>query len=125
MNVLAVVTFRQNKLKKSQYTAIAVRLYGVIRLAWARTSGTSSSCAILPFGKQARVSFENNMTSQLTIEQARKTQETQVERLRKLQRDKQTASPDQQSNIQRDIEGVDQEIRNLDTVIQGLLSQRR
>jgi len=65
------------------------------------------------------------MTSEPTIEQARKTQEAQLERLRKLQSDKRTATPDQQLRIQEEINALDKEIRNLDTIIQGLLSKKR
>lgn len=65
------------------------------------------------------------MTTPTTIEQARKTQEAQVERLRKLQGDKQGASPERKEKIQQEIDSLDKEIRDLDTVIQSLLSQRR
>lgn len=65
------------------------------------------------------------MTTPTTIEQARKTQEAQVERLRKLQGDKQAAAPERKEKIQQEIDSLDREIRDLDTVIQTLLSQRR
>jgi len=48
-----------------------------------------------------------------------------VEQLRKLQRDKQTATGEQQLSIQQEVDRIDEEIRDLDTVIQSLLSQRR
>lgn len=65
------------------------------------------------------------MTTPTTIEQARKTQEAQVERLRKLQGEKQAAAPERKEKIQQEIDSLDREIRDLDTVIQTLLSQRR
>ena len=65
------------------------------------------------------------MTSEPTIEQARKTQEVQLERLRKLQSEKRTAAQDQQLKMQEEIDALDKEIRNLDTIIQGLLSKKR
>lgn len=65
------------------------------------------------------------MTTQPSIAQARQTQEIQVEQLRKLQRDKQTATGEQQLSIQQEVDRIDEEIRDLDTVIQSLLSQRR
>ena len=64
------------------------------------------------------------MTNQPTIQEVRKTQDAQVERLRKLQRDKQLATLGQQESIQKDIDIVAQDIRNLDTVIQGLIQQK-
>jgi membrane protein involved in colicin uptake len=65
------------------------------------------------------------MTSEPTIEQVRKTQEAQLERLRKLQSDKRSATPDQQLRMQEEIDALDKDIRNLDTVIQSLLSKKR
>ncbi len=44
-----------------------------------------------------------------------------MERLRKLQRDKPLAPLEQQERFQNEIDAVIQDIRNLDTVIQGLL----
>ncbi len=61
------------------------------------------------------------MTRQPTLQEVRKNQEDQLERLRKLQRDKPLAPLEQQGHIQREIDDVTQDIRNLDTVIQGLL----
>jgi hypothetical protein len=61
------------------------------------------------------------MTRQPTLQEVRKTQDAQLERLRTLQRDKPLASLEQRERIQREIDVVTQEIRNLDTVIQDLL----
>jgi hypothetical protein len=61
------------------------------------------------------------MTTQPTLQEIRKAQDAQVERLRKLQRDKPLAPLEQQERFQNEIDAVIQDIRNLDTVIQGLL----
>ena len=61
------------------------------------------------------------MTSQPTIAEVRKIREAQVERFEKLKREKRFATPAEQESIQKDIDIVAQDIRNLDTAIQGLL----
>lgn len=61
------------------------------------------------------------MTRQPTLQEARKAQEEHLDRLRKLQRDKPLAPLEQRERIQREIDLVTQDIRNLDTVIQNLL----
>lgn len=61
------------------------------------------------------------MTPQPTLQEVRKTQEEQLDRLRKLQRDKPLAPPEERERIQREIDLVTQDIQNLDTVIQNLL----
>jgi hypothetical protein len=64
------------------------------------------------------------MTDQPTIAEVRQTQEAQIERLEKLKRDKRLATPAEQERIQKDIDIVAQDIRNLDTVIQGIIEQK-
>ena len=61
------------------------------------------------------------MTPEPTIQEVRKTQEARLERLRTLQRDKPLAPLEQREHIQREIDVVTQEIRNLDAIIAGLL----
>jgi|GEM_PF-5260039 hypothetical protein len=61
------------------------------------------------------------MTPQPTLQEVRKAQDEQLDRLRKLQRDKPLAPLEQQERFQKEIDAIIQEIRNLDTVIQGLL----
>jgi hypothetical protein len=43
--------------------------------------------------------------------------------LRKLQHDQKVAPPERKQAIQREIDLLDKEIRNLDTIIQGLLNK--
>jgi hypothetical protein len=64
------------------------------------------------------------MTDQPTIAEVRQTQGAQIERLEKLKRDKRLATPAEQERIQKDIDIVAQDIRNLDTVIQGIIEQK-
>jgi len=61
------------------------------------------------------------MTDQPTIAEVRKTQADQIERLERLKREKPLAIPAKQGNIQKDIDIIAQDIRNLDTIIQGLI----
>jgi vacuolar-type H+-ATPase subunit I/STV1 len=61
------------------------------------------------------------MTPQPTLQEVRKAQDEQLDRLRKLQRDKPLAPLEQQERFQKEIDAIIQEIRNLDTIIQGLL----
>jgi hypothetical protein len=61
------------------------------------------------------------MTRLPTLQEARKTQEQHLERLRKLQREKPLAPLEQRERIQGEIDLITQDIRNLDTVIQTLL----
>jgi hypothetical protein len=61
------------------------------------------------------------MTKQPTLQEVRKAQDAQLERLRKLQRDKPLAPLEEQERFQNEIDAIIQDIRNLDTVIQGLL----
>jgi hypothetical protein len=61
------------------------------------------------------------MTKQPTLQEVRKEQDAQLERLRKLQRDKPLAPLEQQERFQNEIDTIIQDIRNLDTVIQDLL----
>jgi hypothetical protein len=63
----------------------------------------------------------DEMTPQPTIQEVRRTQEAQLERLRTLQRDKPLAPLEQRERIQREIDLVTQDIRNLDAIIAGLL----
>ena len=65
--------------------------------------------------------LNDEMTRQPTLQEVRKTQEAQLERLRTLQRDKPLAPLEQREHIQREIDIVTQDIRNLDTIIQGLI----
>jgi hypothetical protein len=58
-----------------------------------------------------------------TIGEARKMQDEQVERLRKLQRDKAVAPVERREAIQKEIDGVSKDISDLDTVIQGLMNE--
>ena len=60
-----------------------------------------------------------------TIQEVRKTQDAQVERLRKLQFEKSIAPAEQKEIIQADIDAIEKDIRNLDTVIQGLINAAR
>lgn len=60
-----------------------------------------------------------------TLQEARQSQDEQVERLRRLQRDKAVAPADRREAIQKEIDGLDNDIRNLDTVIQSLMSRSR
>ena len=64
------------------------------------------------------------MTDQPTIAEVRQTQGAQIERLEKLKRDRRLATPAEQERIQKDIDIVAQDIRNLDTVIQGIIEQK-
>ena len=68
---------------------------------------------------------KSRMTRQHTLQEVRKTQEEQLERLRKLQRDKPLAPLDQRERIQREIDVVTQDIRNSDTLIQELLKPQK
>jgi hypothetical protein len=61
------------------------------------------------------------MTKQPTLQEVRKAQDAQLERLRKLQRDKPLAPLEEQGRFQNEIDTIIQDIRNLDTVIQTLL----
>jgi hypothetical protein len=61
------------------------------------------------------------MTRQPTLQEVRKTQEEQLERLRKLQREKPLVPLEQRERIQREIDVVTQDIRNSDNIIQELL----
>jgi hypothetical protein len=60
-----------------------------------------------------------------TIGEARKMQDEQVERLRKLQRDKAVAPVERREAIQKEIDGVSKDISDLDTVIQRLMNEAR
>ena len=60
-----------------------------------------------------------------TIGEARKMQDEQVERLRKLQRDKAVAPVERREAIQKEIDGVSKDISDLDTVIQGFMNEAR
>jgi hypothetical protein len=60
-----------------------------------------------------------------TIGEARKMQDEQVERLRKLQRDKAVAPVERREAIQKEIDAVSKDISNLDTVIQNLMNEAR
>ena len=64
------------------------------------------------------------MAVQPTIADVRKTREDQVERLEKLKRQKSLATPAEQECIQKDIDIIAHDIRNLDTVIQGLIEPK-
>ena len=58
-----------------------------------------------------------------TLGEARSRQDEQVERLRRLQRDKTIAPPDRRDAIQKEIDALSKDISNLDTVIQGLIKE--
>ncbi len=60
-----------------------------------------------------------------TLEEARRSQDEQVERLRRLQRDKAIAPKDRKEAIQKQIDALSTDISNLDTVIQGLIAKSR
>jgi len=60
-----------------------------------------------------------------TIQEVRKTQDAQVERLRKLQFEKSIAPAERKGIIQKEIDAVEKDIRNLDTVIQDLIRAAR
>ena len=60
-----------------------------------------------------------------TIGEARKTQDEQVERLRRLQRDKAVAPVARREAIQKEIDAVSKDISDLDTVIQSLMNEAR
>jgi hypothetical protein len=78
--------------------------------------GSEKSNLAVPNGQPNDV-----MTRQPTVQEVRKTQDAQLERLRTLQRDKPLAPLEQRERIQREIDVVTQEIRNLDAIIAGLL----
>ncbi|HEY6767056.1 MAG TPA: hypothetical protein VI386_20035 [Candidatus Sulfotelmatobacter sp.] len=56
-----------------------------------------------------------------TLREVRKAQEELVERLRKLQWERSVASPDRQEVIKQEIDAASKHIRELDTVIEGLI----
>jgi|HubBroStandDraft_6_1064221.scaffolds.fasta_scaffold363258_1 hypothetical protein len=60
-----------------------------------------------------------------TLGEARKMQDEQVERLRKLQWDKAVAPVERREAIQKEIDGVSKDISDLDTVIQGFMNEAR
>jgi|HubBroStandDraft_3_1064219.scaffolds.fasta_scaffold266756_1 hypothetical protein len=60
-----------------------------------------------------------------TIGEARKTQDEQVDRLRKLQRDKAVAPADRREAIQKEIDALSKDISDLDNVIQALMNESR
>jgi hypothetical protein len=52
-------------------------------------------------------------------------QDEQVDRLRRLQRDKAVAPIDRREAIQKEIDAVSKDISDLDTVIQSLMGKSR
>ena len=60
-----------------------------------------------------------------TLQEARRNQDEQVERLRRLQRDKAVAPPERRDAIQKEIDAVSRDISGLDTVIQSLMNKSR
>jgi uncharacterized protein YoxC len=64
------------------------------------------------------------MAVQITITEVRKTMEAQLERLRKLELDMQSAKPPEQNDLNSQINTIAQDIRNLDTMLRGLIEHR-
>jgi hypothetical protein len=60
-----------------------------------------------------------------TLQEARRMQDEQVDRLRRLQRDKAVAPTDRREAIQKEIDAVSKDISDLDTVIQSLMGKFR
>ena len=60
-----------------------------------------------------------------TLQEARRNQDEQVERLRRLQRDKGVAPAERREALQKEIDSVSKDISELDTVIQNLMSESR
>jgi len=65
------------------------------------------------------------MAGQVTIAEVRKTMETQLERLGKLREDVQSAAPAKRGDLNSQIDIIAQDIRNLDTMLQGLIEPCR
>lgn len=61
------------------------------------------------------------MSGQVTIADVRKTMEAQLTRLRKLEQDLQSATPPEQTELDSRINIIAQDIRNLDTILLGLV----
>ena len=64
------------------------------------------------------------MAVKMTITEVRKTMEAQLERLRKLELDMQSARPPEQNDLNSQINAIAQDIRNLDTMLRGLIEHR-
>jgi hypothetical protein len=60
-----------------------------------------------------------------SLQQVRSQQEEQVEKLRKLQRDKAVAPAQRKEAIQHDIELVQKDIQDLDNEIQRLINESK
>lgn len=58
-----------------------------------------------------------------TLREARETQDRQLEILRALQRDKSIAPPERKEAIQRQIDILEKQVRDLDTEIQRLINE--
>jgi hypothetical protein len=61
----------------------------------------------------------------VTLQEVRATQERQLERLRKLQHEQKIAPPERKPAIQQEIDLLDKDIRNLDTIVQELINEAK
>jgi hypothetical protein len=64
------------------------------------------------------------MAVQVTITEVRKIMEAQLERLRKLELDTLSVRPPDQNDLNSQINLIAQDIRNLDTMLRGLIEHR-
>ena len=64
------------------------------------------------------------MAVQVTITEVRKIMEAQLERLRKLELDTLSVTPPDQNDLNSQINLIAQDIRNLDTMLRGLIEHR-
>jgi len=64
------------------------------------------------------------MAVQITITEVRKIMEAQLERLRKLELDTLSVRPPDQNDLNSQINLIAQDIRNLDTMLRGLIEHR-
>lgn len=60
------------------------------------------------------------MTEEITIARVQKDMESQLELLRRLEWEKESATPEDQVNVQSQIDLVAQDIRRLDSIMQEL-----
>jgi hypothetical protein len=60
-----------------------------------------------------------------TLAELRKTQEEQVEALRKLQWSKTSAPPERKELVQREIDALQSQIQALDSAIQDLINESK
>lgn len=64
------------------------------------------------------------MAVQVTITEVREIMEAQLERLRKLELDTLSVRPPDQNDLNSQINLIAQDIRNLDTMLRGLIKHR-